>query len=128
MSAFIVSDCHIDVLVSWAMDHKAGAFPKLTGPAQLGALLHEENCKSVDYRYDEANPRDYRFTYRPEARALSAVQIIKACHCLGYQSCEHPGWPESLACSLLKQIEGHAVSRLPGYEEARWSLDEKALA
>lgn len=127
MSAYIVPDFHINALVTWAVANKAPAFPKGITPRALGELLHEANCASVDYRYQEHNPRTYRC--EQVGGYLSPVQVIKACDCLDYQSCERPDWIGSQAQFLLSRIREHAISRLPGYAQAAWCLDnEEALA
>jgi len=123
MSAFIVPHAHIDALVSWAVHHRVPLFPAGITPAVVAAFLFEENCRSVDYRYGEVNPRDYRYENRPGARELSPVQILKACNCLEYQSCEHPDWEDSRARACLASIRAQAVRMLPGYEDADWTLD-----
>lgn len=124
MSAFVVSHYHIDALVSWAMAHRASAFPRGVTPASLGSLLFEFNCLSVEARYDEHVPRDYRFTHRPEAARLSPVQILKACDCLEYQSCELSDWANTDARMLLDRIRSCAVHSLPGYDDAEWCMRE----
>lgn len=124
MSAYIVPDYHVNVLVSWAVAHRAEAFPRGITPRALGELLHEANCASVDYRYGEHNPRDYRHALVPVA-GVSAVQVVKACDCLEYQSCERPDWTGSQAQFLLTRIRDRAVSLLPGYDAAAWCLDNQ---
>ena len=123
MSAFVVPHAHIDALVSWAVHHRVPLFPAPATPASVAAELFEENCRSVDHRYAEVNARDYRYTARAGARELSPVQVLKACNCLEYQSCEHPGWEDSQARANLEVIRAYAVRQLPGYEDADWTLD-----
>ena len=124
MSAFIVPDYHLDCLVSWAVAHRVEIFPRGATPLSVAQELYEENCRSVDYRYTEVNERSYRFTSRPEAARLSPVQVLKACDCLEYQSCEHPGWTDSRAVDILYRIRGTAIRLLPGYEQAAWTLNK----
>jgi hypothetical protein len=50
--------------------------------------------------------------------------VIKAADCLDYQSCEHPEWDKSEAKQLLDAIRAAAISKLPGYEEAEWAIDD----
>ena len=126
MSAFVVPHAHIDALVSWAVHHRVPLFPAPATPASVAAELFEENCRSVDHRYGEVNARDYRYTAPDYWNLLSPVQILKACNCLEYQSCEHPGWPDSQARANLEVIRAYAVRMLPGYDEAEWTIDEVA--
>lgn len=126
MSAFIVSHHHIDVIVSWAVENCQFVMDGRS-PQELGELLYHANVDSVDYRYDEENPRDYSYT-PAHSRRVSAVQIIKACDCLDYQSCERPDWLKSGARSALMSIREQAIAKLPGYHEAKWALDEEQTA
>ena len=124
MSAFIVSHHHIDVIVSWAVAHCM----RDEDPQKLGELLYGANVDSVNHRYSEDNPRDYIYTRVP-VPGVSAVQIIKACDCLDYQCCEVPDWHQgNRAYDALHSIRWQAIAALPGYHEARWSLDEEQTA
>lgn len=125
MSAFVVPHAHVDALVSWAVHHRVPLFPAPATPASVAAELFEENCRSVDHRYGEVNARDYRYR-AADVWGMAPVQILKACNCLEYQSCEHPGWPDSQARANLEVIRAYAVRMLPGYDEAEWTIDEVA--
>ena len=124
MSAFIVSPYHIDAIVSWCMFDRVPVFPATVTPASLARQLFDANVDSVDFRYREKNPREYTFTHRPEAQRLSPAQIIKACDCLMYQSCEVPNWEETRAHDALLKIINHAARSGPDYDAAAWALEE----
>lgn len=117
MSAFVVSDNHISVLARYAVKHGLTSL----NVDKVGAMLHEENVRSVNHRYSEATQPE--FTYNPSVANVTEIELIKLAHCLDYQSCEHDGWTTSGACELLRNIAEHASRRIPGYAEARWSLD-----
>lgn len=129
MSAFICSDKHINSIVRFACKQNVVTYsinPELrwsvSGREQKTAeLLYAENVRSVNYRYlqDEANDG---IIYDPFAPDLRAIEVIKACDCLAYQSCEHPDWDSSLACVLLKAIQRKAIDLLPGYSNAQWEI------
>lgn len=126
MSCFVVPDFHIDALVSWAADRGACCFFVGMTPVGLAAALHDANCTAYRCRYGEAVGEEYRFTRR--AVTLSPVQVIKACDCLEYQCSDWPDWSESVAARALARVRDHAISMLPGYEEARWTLDQGVAA
>ena len=67
----------------------------------------------------------YDFEHRAP---FSAVQVIKACNCLDYQSCEHDGWEASEAKSFLDSLISAACHRLPGYDAAEWGPPKNRAA
>lgn len=140
MSAWIVSKGHIDRMVSTALAWELISVEHATA---IGRTLWVENLKSVAERYpdDKSGERSgsgetdkeiksYEFT--AEVPPLTPVEMMKAIHCLDYQSCEHDGWPESVACKLLTEFIAEVLartgstidqsSRLPGYDEAPWGF------
>lgn len=120
MSAFICSDLHINTIVTWAVENQA--LPYDITPEAAAAALYSENVKSVNYRYNERTKRT-GFVYTPvDIGGRTAAEIVKLCHCLDYQSCEHKGWPRSKAKHILNCIIDRAVTRLPGYGQAEWSI------
>jgi hypothetical protein len=139
MSAFIVENDLIDALLSYAIDHRLsywnpGAKTRVDVTAfnaeEVGRILLDENVASVGYRYegridaDEKNSApSYRF--RRYTRPLGPVEIIKAVHCLEYQSCEHPGWEASLAWRICQEIKSKACHELPGYDAANWGAPSR---
>jgi hypothetical protein len=148
MSAFVVSKRHIDAIVRWAVqrdmvygyEHGQGKWRHLTfeDADWLGRMLWAENVTSVEYRYpDTAEGGEYPgpigflpdeiVGYKLDTRTwvnapVSAVQVLKLCHSLDYQSCEHDGWKTSYAKEWLDAIREAAETYVPGYAEAEWSL------
>jgi hypothetical protein len=136
MSAFIVSKGHIDYMVSAAeLDESLLsdlAEWGVVGPDDIGAMLLQENIASVSYRYhgedleslpgpiQKTRPEEYRF--RAPGR-FNVVVALKQIHCYQYQSCEHPGWDESMAKRVCDRLQAGIIRRLPGYEEAPWGID-----
>jgi hypothetical protein len=51
---------------------------------------------------------------------IDPVQVIKACDCYEYQSCEHDGWADSEACRFITSLRKGAAHALPGYDGADW--------
>ena len=134
MSAFIVTDTHINALVRYASRHKitvAYGNPTMrlnvsAHEQEVAQLLIDENIKSVNYRYSEAETS--LIEYDRGAPILSAIEAIKAAQCLRYQSCEHSDYEDSIAFKLIEAIISDAIPRLEGYESASWAIDDKVTA
>lgn len=101
MSAWIVSNDHIDVLVNALA--ASGTLPPDTDWRALGQELWHENHLSVNYRYDENTPTP-TYVLRTSEAPLHPVAVLKAIGCFDYQSCEHEGWEDSRACQLLTAL------------------------
>lgn len=136
MSAFIVNHNHVNAIVRWAGRNNVRSYHgnPSSGWAIAGReqetveLLYRENVKSVNYRYPDWDEAQDNIVYNPFATTLTPVQVIKACICLGYQSCEHDGWETSDAKAILDDIEAAAIRALPGYEDAEWEVSELEAA
>ena len=119
MSAFVVTTKHIDYLVAAALAYKITLLPSAD---VIGSTLLEENYRSVNHRYHDADAAPaYRYT-DPKLPIIH-IQVIKAAQCLRYQSCEHDGWERSNARHILEGLITEAISRLPGYNDAAWAID-----
>ena len=134
MSAFIVSDSHINALVRYASRHNVRvfhskpltAFRVQDNEQEAASLLLDENVKSVNYRYRDNEVMS--ITYDMGAPILTAIQAIKAAQCLRYQSCEHSDYEDSIAFKLVEAIITDAIPRLDGYEQAAWAITDKVTA
>jgi hypothetical protein len=126
MSCFVVPDFHIDALVSWAVANHAGAFIDGLDPRGLAAELYLANCTAYRERYGEDPSENYIFTMRPEVHAMPAVQVLKACACLEYQCSDWTDYPGSAAQRAIERIRDHAITYIPGYRAAAWTLEEVA--
>jgi hypothetical protein len=124
MSCFVVPDFHIDALVSWAVANHAAAFVDGLDPRGLAAELYLANCTAYRERYGEDPSENYIFTMRPEVHAMPAVQILKACACLDYQCSDWTDYPGSVAQRAIERIRDHAITYVPGYRAAAWTLEE----
>jgi hypothetical protein len=136
MSAFIVSHAHINALVSAMLDARMSywtgqdrVYVTRANAEEVGRILLAENVRSVTHRYggrlddDEQNAAAlYRFAYA--GRPRSPVQLIKAVHCLDYQSCETEDWESSIAWRICQAILANATTKLPGYETAAWEITD----
>lgn len=121
MSAFVVESDHIDLMVTIAIRSCGWNEQYVNIPEtadKLGQDLWNENYASINYRYDEEEPApEYHWTPVAEYQAeeltnLQLVQVVKAAHCYGYQTCEHPGWKDSKAYWACQAVELWAASEL----------------
>lgn len=153
MSAYVVNLDHIAYLVQagtscrlgftrgvlrwhWGLDRR-GPVPSsavlragdLEQAQRVGQMLWDENVKSVEYRYpDSAGLCDCRYPETvPRFYTFAPVQVLKACDCYVYQSCEHEGWTVSEAKAYIDALQIHAWQALPGYEEAEWGAPKPAF-
>jgi hypothetical protein len=123
MSAFVVSKKHIDTLVSaYAAMARGNRWESMSQEEcdKVGQTLWDENVRSVNFCYQERS-RMPEYTWTP-VTVPSVAQVLKACHCLEYQSCERPDWQKSLACQYLREICGHYETQVKGYAEADWEI------
>ena len=101
--------------------------------AAIGSKLWQENVKSVNARYNDATDSE-AYTIQPHELAsvhwqeIEPVQVIKACHCLNYQSCEHEAWETSEAKTILDRLINAACHALTGYDDAAWGAPETTSA
>ena len=129
MSAFEVSDNHINTIMNgWV---QRGHSLNLKGETysihnrhqitELGQLLVDANCASVNYLYNEATQPD-RYEFKTMREKMDPVAVIKLIRCLEYQSCQINGYDRSLAGLVAEELTYMMIEALPGYEEAEWSV------
>jgi hypothetical protein len=108
MSAWVVSEGHIDTLVMGLVVHG------LVGPgedrAAVGQMLWDENVRSVNHRYDEQDEAE-PYTFRPIEVVLEPYGLLKQVKCYQYQSCEHPEWEGSEAMRLTDGLVRAVLDR-----------------
>lgn len=135
MSAYIVASAHIDALVAFAVDNRVSFYfgnvrTDITSAnaQEIGQTLMRANVASVTHRYsgrldaDEHSAAD-AYEYQGFEHALKPIEVIKAVHCLEYQSCEHPEWDASRARAITQAMLDKACYALPGYDAAPWGID-----
>lgn len=145
MSAFVVSHKHINTILTFAATRKNyavevrhlsdGSSLDLSDRADLqkaADILYGQNVRSVSHRYNDEPANQlpgvitevgHAITYRMILPTESAVQIIKACDCLGYQSCETDDWEQTDAYKIMTAIRERATEAIPGMDSAKWSID-----
>ncbi|MEU1527114.1 hypothetical protein ABZ413_33490 [Nocardia rhamnosiphila] len=115
MSAFIVGNEHIDVLVNAIAQNRVGPEDmKRISYRTLGQLLWDENVRSVDHLYRESNPLK-RYVLHTTEGDLDPLAVLKAIDCYAYQSCEHPEWKDSDAHAWVTQLREAIYTAAPGY-------------
>lgn len=154
MSAYIVQPEHAALLAVFAVRKDKRDFDNavirelkqpddLTTAQAVAAELIKENIASVAYRYPDDKEGD-----RPGQAGLKDAEIVEAtglwvsyylkagktvpighvfklCDSLEYQSCEHPGWEGSRTKKQLDAIRNRAWTKVPGYEIAPWSYEDR---
>lgn len=94
----------------------------------IGAMLWNENTKSLAYRYDAAYADDGEYgTYEP-TRHLTLPEICTAIDGYMYQACEHPEWLSSEAyafCVELKAALLSAATKSARDDVETWSIREE---
>lgn len=135
MSAYVVDDEHIHLLLHAGIHHRLHGSPlgwlyadswRYLHPEnanEVGQMLIDANYKSVGYRYREPgiqSPVHYRYS-PPRTITYPIVQVLKAVNALAYQSDEFPEWGNSEAKAFLDSLQGAMIRLLPGYDEAPWS-------
>lgn len=121
MSAFHVSDDHINILLSWARKHnpivRVGDVRfDLTQSEdywRVGAVLRDANNASMYARYGD-QPEDF-LPKTVSVAHLEAIDIVSGCDCFDYQACEYDGWKNSGAKDVIDQIRNAASRRVEGY-------------
>ena len=139
MSAYIVSDDHINVVVSyfagrgdgglWAKFGKAYDYVTPDNAHLIAYELHRENVRSVNDRYRETGTDElYEFKYLPHVKDVySPLEIAGALDGLEYQSCESTDYCESDAWSILCNMRKHLLRQMAERElgdETIWTIDE----
>ena len=127
MSAFHVSDDHINILLSWARKHnpivRVGDVRfDLTQSEdywRVGAVLRDANNASMHARYGD-EPEDF-LPKTVSVSHIEAIDIISGCDCFDYQACEYDGWKSSGAKSLIDDIRNVASRKIVGYGRC-WEL------
>jgi hypothetical protein len=132
MSCFIVSDYHVNALVSWADLHDVDLG---FSPAGAAELLTVANRLAYADRYNSVDFPLFGGFQAVDVSDLLPIEVIKACNCLGYQASDWAAWNNSLAADVLRavkraalaqldQVHGPAVDyrKLPSYDAAAWEL------
>lgn len=151
MSAYFVSDAHINVMLTFALQNRI-LLPDPDVPAtsldltatsnatRIGRALLLQNARSLVARYGtriEMIPELARneshakhFVFRPDIRLRSLgdflpIAIIKASHCFDYQACETDDYETNSAAKIMVALREGAAHYLPHYADMPWSITDK---
>lgn len=131
MSACIVEDAQIDLIVAGAIAHDIVFDRKTFGenemsPEALGQLLVDANYKSVNYRYGEAT-EPHKYVFRGiENASHNRWNILTAIDGYSYQACEPSDWASSSAKYYVDQIYKRVIQSFPEWNDAKgWAFSEE---
>ena len=146
MSAYVVNKRHIDALVTAAVESAPiGAYfgrerVDYSNADAVGAALWRANVESVAFRYPNDAEGEWpgpvgltraevdAYTFEPLLVPLSPVELLVALRGYEYQSCERPDWRDSDAYTFCRGLESLMLRRLPGWDDADWSIsDDRAV-
>ena len=123
MSAFMVSDKHINTLVSCLRKWESLSRKEAQEYAEV---LKKANIRSLDARYGKQliDPKiEYRDIPEVMSETLPLVNILVACRCFEYQSCESNTWDDSYAKRIIDNIVNLTIENLPGFHDAPWGIE-----
>lgn len=145
MSAFVVEDQTINIVVSWMNEvcmagysHKyfydllpltklGYKLDNPIGPNRLAEDMFTLNCDSIEQRYGEGQAEEFRpldFNYKFAPSGVNIYHILKFLRCFLYQCCEGNIPQQNTLYNALEtvslKIAGTIVNHLPEYETAPW--------
>ena len=140
MSAYIVSDNQINVIVSWFMDYRKdnqlwyelngqyGYMDNEVAPV-VAQVLYSQNVHSVNDRYTEqTGDESYKFKPITNAKqAYSLAEIAGAIDGLEYQSCESDDYHQTDAYKLITSMRKHLLKKVQERDlgdNTTWSINE----
>lgn len=146
MSAYVCNPEHFGILAAYAVRNNC-EIPEwrvrkdAISAQNIAKGLARKNIRSVATRYpnDTSGNRPgpclgdeeieeaaaiYAAYFVVTPQPVTALQIIKLCEAIDYQSCETEDWKDTLAWRQLDWIRRAAISSLKGYDEAKWSFDQ----
>ena len=131
MSAFMCSPAHFDALADYAsrnrVDVDVSHDAKYLDTKKVGAILRDENARSVEARYADCKSSNAMgtknvYTFRPVDKHLTDAGALAALQCYEYQSCESDDWTETLAFAVCQAIQANAIRQIT--KDEKWALAE----
>jgi len=141
MSAYIVTHETINAILTFAYRHphewdniylsedggwKTYLRTSRADMSELAQILLNENYRSVNYRYAEAETApaiQFQEVYAAAGRTWTPVEVLKLLACYDYQACECPDYAQSTAHVLVERLQYIAIHSLPGFDAAPWGID-----
>lgn len=156
MSAFMVGDEHINTLIGWTLSKAHGVFSEIrwvVSPedadrnpvgirntlgtnfryltpetaSAVGQILVDANAKSIEARYEEDESRIYEYN-APRTLSWNPVEIMSACSCYDYQSCESDDYETSEAHAIIDAIRNLCISILCDQNHTPWEITENSVS
>jgi len=128
MSAFMVSDLHLNAIVTYASNQDISIYlsgcerVQVKGNEQaIIEILATANAESLHVRYGDDDLAS-AVKYEPTHKYQSPMQIIKLCQCFDYQACEVADYEKTPAAIVTRAIIEAATMKLPGYDDLEWSV------
>lgn len=131
MSAYILGDDNFDAILTACRLHfrarhmfindEAFDFDHVLHLNKIGNILKNQNCKSVNARYNESEVAD-PYKFRGVTKLYNPVQLLKILDCYDYQACETNDYGQTAAYKIVKYIRKNLIKILPGYNDAKWGI------
>jgi hypothetical protein len=127
MSAYMVSDLHLNAIVTYASNNSVSVFignkwfDVRCNEQRIIAILETANKESLHVRYGDDDVTT-GIKYKITDKYQSPMQIIKLCDCFNYQACEVNDYEHTPAAAIIKAIIHNAINNLPGYGDLEWSV------
>lgn len=131
MSAWMVSDAHLDLL---ATAYVAFVDPD-ADPQALGQQLARDCAASIRARYEdrhgcaaEAEEQAEKYVYRRWIGNIDPLMLAKQVACYAYQSCETEDWPQRPSFAATERLNGRLLAMGADYErqdtdDYPWGVD-----
>lgn len=136
MSAFIVSDKHINALANyftspvfgeglWTELESGWNYARTKQDAEfIAKTLYAANVKGVNERYNETEDTNFGGFKSDPFTQYTAGEIAGAIDCLEYQANEADDWEESQAKKMLDNMRKHLLNKVlrENGEEMGWDI------
>lgn len=140
MSAYIVDDERIDLLLTYIKDNSGECYgigeavnyrnenlyrndkPIKKQLTDIGQYLIDYNYKSVNDRYRDEHGKSHKYKFKEYKKEITLGQFLKACDNLDYQ-CSEPNdyhTDETSAYWMIAHFLKFGYRRVETYEVAQW--------
>jgi hypothetical protein len=145
MSTMLLSDTHINTMVYLAVARPFGGSRfSLTyyfggkhhdidheNAERIANVLKDANLKAFNDTYSDANMTVEKMQWRyypTKVVNISPIAYIKTLVCYEYQACSWESYKDSEAEVIVKAMRSYGIQAVPGYDEAKWQLQEDEAA
>jgi hypothetical protein len=127
MSVFIVSDNHINTILSYvnnSQGQKNSLFSSYNynDLLKIGKMFIEANIESYETRYPKEKVERFEYELKLFPVNISVMQFIKYMNCLEYQCNEVENWESTEASKLINCWVNSAYQHLPEWQAAKWEI------